>query len=360
MQKLEKYNILMASMNKKFAKWKNIWYNIFCCLKRSVNFILKNKLKNGTKEAVRLLKILFLAFSLIMIIIILKYKPVYEVSMSGTILGYVSSQEEFMALIDSEIINYKGTNIDSVSLTDTPNTKLKLVNRNTKTNESEIIAKIMENNTSILYKYYAVLLNNETEAYVDSLDDAIVVIDDIKEEYNLDLELDLQIIEKYTENAEEVKTDSIEIAQQTIEADVENIKIQNSAPSINGVKLAVTPVSGMISSRYGSVSSLRRSSHTGLDIACSKGTSIQVVADGTVTFAETSGSYGKLVKVDHGNGVETWYAHCNNIYVNTGDIVSAGDVIAAVGSTGNSTGPHLHLEIRVNGKTLNPQDYFYN
>ena len=66
-----------------------------------------------------------------------------------------------------------------------------------------------------------------------------------------------------------------------------------------------------------------------------------------------------MVKVSHGNGVETWYAHCSKLYVSKGQAVSAGDTIAAVGSTGNSTGPHLHFEIRVDGKTLNPQKYIY-
>ena len=66
-----------------------------------------------------------------------------------------------------------------------------------------------------------------------------------------------------------------------------------------------------------------------------------------------------LVKIDHGNGVETWYAHCSKIYTRVGQKVKAGDVISAVGSTGNSTGPHLHLEIRINGVAINPQKYLY-
>ena len=78
-----------------------------------------------------------------------------------------------------------------------------------------------------------------------------------------------------------------------------------------------------------------------------------------VIFAENNGSYGNLVKIDHGNGVETWYAHCSKIYTKVGAQVKAGDVIAAVGSTGNSTGPHLHLEIRIDGTAINPQKYLY-
>ena len=139
----------------------------------------------------------------------------------------------------------------------------------------------------------------------------------------------------------------------------EEEKKANSLADVNGVQIAVLPVTGRISSRYASVSRLRVSTHTGLDIAATKGTPIYVVADGTVISAGWSGSYGYLVKVDHGNNVETWYAHTSKMYVKAGDVVSAGDMIAAVGSSGNSTGPHLHFEIRINGEHVNPQNYIY-
>jgi len=115
------------------------------------------------------------------------------------------------------------------------------------------------------------------------------------------------------------------------------------------------PVRGTISSRYG----VRRGSraHTGVDIACKRGTPIVAADGGTVTFAGRSGSYGLIVKISHGNGVETWYAHCSAILVSVGQKVAKGEVIAKVGSTGNSTGPHLHLEYRVNGVTKNPLNY---
>ena len=123
--------------------------------------------------------------------------------------------------------------------------------------------------------------------------------------------------------------------------------------------MALKPVTGTISSRYGSSSSLRKSTHTGLDIAAPSGTPIKVVSDGTVVFSNYNGSYGNLIKVDHGNGVETWYAHTSKMYVSVGQKVTAGDIIAAVGTTGNSTGAHLHLEIRINGQHVNPQNYLY-
>ena len=116
------------------------------------------------------------------------------------------------------------------------------------------------------------------------------------------------------------------------------------------------PVSGAITSRYGNRS---RGFHTGLDIATAAGTGINSIAPGTVTYAGTKGSYGKLIVIDHGEGIVSYYAHCSAIYVSVGQSVTNSTLIGAVGSTGNSTGPHLHLEIRVNGNTINPQNYLY-
>ena len=135
-----------------------------------------------------------------------------------------------------------------------------------------------------------------------------------------------------------------------------------TSTSSKKVDLGITliqPVSGTITSKFGAKSSIRSGAHTGLDIAAPKGTSIKAAASGTVTFAGTKGSYGKMVIISHENGVETYYAHCNKINVSVGDKVSQGQVIAEVGSTGNSTGNHLHLEVRKNGTILNPQYYVY-
>ena len=130
--------------------------------------------------------------------------------------------------------------------------------------------------------------------------------------------------------------------------------IDNSTSAL-GIALA-QPVSGTITSRFG-----RRSSgmHTGLDIAASAGTPIKAASAGTVIQAGYKGSYGNLVVVAHTDSIQTYYAHCSRLYVNVGETVNQGEVIAAVGSTGNSTGPHLHLEIRVNGNARNPQSYLY-
>jgi len=119
----------------------------------------------------------------------------------------------------------------------------------------------------------------------------------------------------------------------------------------------IKPVSGVITSRFGQRAS---GTHKGLDIATSIGTPVAAAAGGTVIFSGwDSYGLGNCVKISHGNGVVTVYGHCSKLYVTTGETVQAGEVISAVGSTGNSTGPHLHLEIRVNGVPHNPQLYLY-
>jgi murein DD-endopeptidase MepM/ murein hydrolase activator NlpD len=106
-----------------------------------------------------------------------------------------------------------------------------------------------------------------------------------------------------------------------------------------------------ISSSYGSRGGGR---HTGVDLRNPKGTPVYAVDDGVVVSSGYSGSYGNLVKLSHGNGIETWYAHCDTLLVSVGAVVKKGQQIATVGITGRATGYHLHFEVRKNGVPQNP------
>ena len=97
--------------------------------------------------------------------------------------------------------------------------------------------------------------------------------------------------------------------------------------------------------------------HTGVDISASMGTEFTAIANGVVVKAEYNSAYGNMVIIDHGGGVQTLYAHGSEIVATLGQVVNAGDVILKVGSTGYSTGPHAHFEVRVNGNPMNPLDY---
>ncbi len=323
--------------------------------------ILKPKLLHLTKDIAKVIAIIISGFLLILAMIFIKYKPVYEITVAGEKLGYIKNLKEFKKEVEEQIINQQEKYIANVSFIEEPTYKMKLLSRASNENEKEIIEDLKLNNTIKTYKYYEISLNNEKKSCVDTLEEAEQIINQIKVEFSEDnLELNLQISEKYTEDLEQINVDTIEVATTVVETAAQEIKEESEAIAIiNNVKISVLPVTGRITSRYGESSSRRKSTHTGLDIACITGTDIKAVSEGTVIFAARQGSYGNLVKIDHGNGVETWYGHCNKIYAKVGDKVKAGDVIAAVGSTGNSTGPHLHLEIRINGVTVNPQNYVY-
>ena len=111
---------------------------------------------------------------------------------------------------------------------------------------------------------------------------------------------------------------------------------------------------GIVTSRYGIRS---RNNHKGIDIGAPTGTPIYAAEDGIVTFVGWYGGYGNLIKVQHANGYETYYGHCSSIVTSAGATISKGDLIGYVGSTGNSTGPHLHFEVRVNGVNYNPEGF---
>lgn len=321
-----------------------------------MDFINKRKLKYYTKETIKFFNITLIAFGFIIAIVLIKYKPMYEVKFSGEKVGFIENKKALSELITNNVENYQSKNIEKVELSENPEYELKLVEKTKESDESDIIIALQKE-LDITYKYYEIVSNNETIEKVDTLETAEQIVNDIKQISNE--KQVLTINEKTTKNIEEMSTDTIEVAKENI---IEKLDIDTTEAisNINGIKIATLPISGTISSRYGAVSSIRSSAHTGLDIAASIGTPIKVVADGKVTEAEYCGSYGNLVKVKHGNGVETWYAHTKKMYVKAGQEVKAGDVIAAVGNTGNSTGPHLHLEVRINGQHVNPQKYLYN
>lgn len=295
----------------------------------------------------------------------------YQVKIAGQEVGYIQNKQALEEKVKTNIVENTDKNVDNIQIKEKPEYELKLVDKSVKTEEEKIATNI-EQTAEVTYKYYEIAVNNEKIEAVNTIEEAQEIVQHVKEENKQDNkeEVDLSFVEKYTQNVEEVQTNNIEIAKNDIKTKIEEKQEEqakqkeeeeriNSMPEVNGIKLAYKPVSGIISSRYGVSSRIRRSTHTGLDIATPSGTPIKVVASGTVTCASYNGAYGNLVKVDHGNGVETWYAHTSKMYVSVGEKVEAGKEIAAVGSTGNSTGAHLHLEVRINGNHVDPQNYLY-
>ncbi len=356
-----------------------------------MDFILLNWIKYYTRGIFKTIRNILFATALILIVVAIKYKPAYEVTMTGESLGFISNKE----VMEAKIKKYMDDNSNNIAfreIEDMPEYRLKLVDRDVE-ESSQKIMNIVDSKTTTTYKVYAITSNGEEKLSVSSVPEAEEIINRTKEGLDSNIDLALGIADKYTtdlnltskdvaiaelgtykeekineykaKKAAEAKAERERIARE--KAKRYNVSLASSiastvtsAPSgsINGMSLSI-PVSGSISSRFGARSSIRSSIHTGLDIASPMGTGFRPIAAGTVTFAASNGSYGNLIKVSHGNGVESWYAHCSSIYVNVGQAVDPSTTIGAVGSTGNSTGPHLHLEIRVGGSPVNPQNYLY-
>lgn len=136
-------------------------------------------------------------------------------------------------------------------------------------------------------------------------------------------------------------------------------KADNYLKTIKSIPVG-RPVSGAITSRYGKrldPVNGKSASHTGVDIRGKRGEKIFATASGTVTKAFKNGGYGNYVEIDHGNGYKTRFAHMQNFVVKKGERIEQGQLIGQVGNTGRSTGPHLHYEILLSNKTVNPSKF---
>ncbi len=156
-------------------------------------------------------------------------------------------------------------------------------------------------------------------------------------------------------NGEEIERTVL--SEEIISLPIKQIEIigTKEPPSPTGTGEFAKPTAGTLTSSFGE---RWNREHCGIDIGASVGTMIYASDNGTVTYSQyNDGGYGYLVKIDHANGYETYYAHCSELLVDEGDVVAKGDPIAKVGNTGRSTGPHLHFEVRKNNEPQNPLKY---
>ena len=257
-------------------------------------------------------------------------------------------------------------NVAFVQIDDMPEYQMCLQKKGITTNDEEIFNEIKETGVTY-YRYYAIADDDKEKVYLSSFEEAEKTVEELKDKKSQNSS-DLTILEKYEIELPQISSES-EAVSKLYEKQVVVAKT-NSYPNSKSsgfstnrnitsqkVNLGMSltrPVSGVLTSRYGY---RWGRTHTGIDIGASTGTSVKAAASGKVIFSGWKGSLGKLVVISHGNGVQTYYGHCSSLLVSAGQSVSAGQVISKVGSTGRSTGPHLHFEIRVNGAAINPQGY---
>lgn len=330
------------------------------------------KISSLKNTVVRLRKctkfVIIIAIAVFLIIGILSsfYKPIYSVSLNGEMIGYSENKAKLQQRINEYIDKGDGSNIAFVDIDALPKYKLCLLKRNIVANDDEIYNKVIENGTQY-YKYYAITVDKTEKAYVASFSEAEDVVNKLKEK-NSNNKNKLGILEKYNTELAELSTVDQTVSDLYVKKTVRVASDGTSAVTASGANTSgnvvslgislIRPVSGVVTSRFGT---RWGSSHKGIDIGAPQGTTIYAAASGTVTVSQYgySGGYGNYVMISHGNGVSTLYGHCTSLLVSVGQYVSQGQAIATVGSTGRSTGNHLHFEIRVNGVAQNPQNYLY-
>lgn len=393
-----------------------------------INILRVKKLAVGLRKSIKLASIAILAAIVILSILQIAYSQTYEVSLNGKVIGYTRDKVVLQKRINDYINSGNGDDVAFVEVDTLPTYKAVLLKRNIKTNDEEILNKVVESGIAY-YKYYAIAVDNQEKAYLKTFGEAEKVIQELKNKKSTNAD-SLGIIEKYAkkqvaekeietqvsqsetkvaakETTSDVPVDSdgdsdelpdvkelTEVKLASVDDSINQLYVQQKSTSRSaknartsstgsksstyeqrakvvdnsqtGVKtdLGVTlikPISSgyTITSRFGWRS---RDNHPGLDVAAPKGTAIKAAAGGTVIFAGSGspyGGYGNIVVIQSNSSTAIRYAHCSKIYVRRGEVVEQGQVIAAVGSTGISTGNHLHFEIRYNGKKIDPQKYVY-
>jgi len=246
------------------------------------------------------------------------------------------------------------------------------------------IGEIMENDQNLKDAYTKARENTEEvkqeyEAYRKDIEAKQEVLREEQKELEKDIEEATQIIldlEKDLEN-KQAEFDAIsaeeDAANAAIDKLVAQLEAEKAAAAVgyagtvsggaSGTGSFVFPVASYvyISSRFGMrVHPItgEYKSHTGMDIASNQGTAVYACDAGTVVLASWNGGYGNCIMIDHGNGYKTLYGHLSVISVSNGQTVSQGETIGQVGSTGNSTGPHLHLEVYKNGSRIDPEQFY--
>ena len=326
----------------------------------------------------KLISLVALGAILIGAAIVLLYKPIYKVTLDGKKIGYCENKDALQEKLN--LYMKQGdegqTNVAFVQIDELPQYTMCLLKKGLVTNDEEIYQTV-KNTGVTYYRYYAIAEKEKEKTYLASFGDAEDVVKQLKKKKSTNAS-NLTIEEKYETKLPKLTTTKKAVASlykaRTITTTTTTTTTTDKS---GGVRIAATggrvstsrevhnskvslgmslsrPVSGRLTSRYGY---RWGRTHTGIDIGAPTGTSVKAAAAGTVTFAGWKGSLGNLVVVSHGNGVQTYYGHCSRIVAKVGQSVSQGQVISKVGSTGRSTGPHLHFEVRVKGSSYNPLGY---
>lgn len=319
----------------------------------------------------KLILAMILGCTLMVSILFVSYSPAYEAKLDGESLGYIKSKASVQKRIDDFVQNGDKENVGYVILEEEPTYEFVLIKKEIPFKDDAVVAKVIDK-CEVYYRVYGINVDDQEKFIVETIKEAQEIADKInKEQEDYKKQAKVEISEKFVQKYDLL--DDVEVAVNDI-VDViekENSKIVKKTTTYSASTRKTVPQEvllalkesnaelnfknplecGIITSRYG-IRSL--GNHKGLDIAAKIGTPINVAEAGVVTFAGWMNGYGYLVIVQHASGYETYYGHCNSFNSSVGDEVQKGDVIAFVGNTGRSTGPHVHFEVRINGATYDP------
>ncbi|MBE5822155.1 MAG: M23 family metallopeptidase [Clostridiales bacterium] len=314
------------------------------------------------KITTKIFTIIITMLILIIALMLLIYKPAYKVTLANNTIGYIDNEEKF----NKELTNYLEQSNDKIAyvhIDEQPKTEFMFVKKNTDIDEKNVL-EIVKANTIIYNRVYTINTSDEEIAVVETKSEAEELLQEIKDSINND-NVEITINEAHLVNP--IFTEDKEFVVATMESKYKTRTIAQYGVGGLSVKKEIVPQSinvafasparGTITSRFGYRSS---GFHTGIDIANPVGTPIYAAADGVVIKAETIGNYGRTIVIQHADNMITYYAHCNELLVNVGDEITQGTQVATIGMTGRTTGPHVHFEVRIDNKCVDPTSYIEN
>lgn len=290
------------------------------------------------------------------------YKPVVKAYINGEYIGYFASEQQF-----DEVYNQLVTEKQNID----PNVKTYLESeptfetsyvKNTLLAEQNVYTNLRAQ-VKTEYTIYNVTVDGEEKMTFSSKDDAEKYSEDLKTEVSkLDIAINEEKVDELgeittVERADAILKDIVD-RNKPVETPKVTITYPVYVPTIGATSVPATgsgvwpTVERRINCHW-----MGYTGHTGTDIGGAIGTAIYAYRSGTVTFSGWGNGYGKYVVINHGDGMTTYYAHCSELLVTAGEQVTEGQMIAKIGMTGYTTGPHLHFEIRYNGVPVNAYPY---
>lgn len=307
--------------------------------------------------------------SAVIITVLNMYKPAVKTYISGKFIGYFTNEQEFDEVYNNLVTEKQKIDANvKVYLESEPTFETSyirnqlLIDQNLYTNlRAEIKTE---------FTIYHVAVDGESEMTFNTKDEADSYANKLKKEVS---KLNVEVKEEKKSELEDLtsieRADAIlkDIVDRNKPVEIPKVQVkpvtvyQNAnvtAPTIGAPAVAATgsgvwpTVERRINCHY-----MGYAGHTGTDIGGAVGTAIYAYRSGTVTFSGWGNGYGKHVRIDHGDGIVTLYAHASELFVSAGQYVEEGQMIAKIGMTGYTTGPHLHFEIRLNGVPVNAYPY---